>query len=352
MKDRVIVFKLKHLYRDDPVDRLRGVNIVHALQKKDWNVSLYNNQKNIDIIVYIGDDLYDKVIYKHIDAKYVIQDLQDDPFRNVAGAYMRGKIKTTRFQKVLDLFAKYSFRYVVYQLLLKYLWKKSYKEYIKSVDYVVTSSLGLKESVKKYNSNVVRIPDAVENATSQKRDYKSDKIKICWVGTINNIAYLQIVNKVLVELQKIYDVEIVIISSKEIYNDTKLTNLLTELEFEFSFVTWDVENVNANIQLCDIAIAPLPIGVAKSSNKVLSYMSLGVPTICSGSKDYELLAQEKEDSLIYLEDNLYDAWYDALSSLIISQERREEVGRKSYELSANYTLDNVVKQYEELFKSL
>jgi len=352
MKNKKIVFKLKHLYKDDPVDRLRGINIVNALQKKDWNVELYNNQKNIDIIVYLGDDLYDKIIYQHIDAKCIVQDLQDDPFKSVASSYMRGTTNNSFFKKIINRFIKNNFKYAVYQLVLKYVWKLSYKEYIKSVDYVITSSYGLQKSVQQYNENIMTIPDAVEYKNIQKSDYASQKIKICWVGTTNNIAYLLLINEVLSKLQVQYNVEIIIITSKEIYNDSTLLKIVSEFLFEYKFIAWNISNVNENIKACDIAIAPLPISAAKSTNKILSYMSLGVPTVCSGSEDYKLLSKEKENSIVYVDDNSFQNWYDALVNLVESEEMRKTIGKNGYELSQKYTLDEIVKKYEELFKKL
>lgn len=352
MQNKKIVFKLKHLYENDPVDRLRGSMIVEALQKKGYDVALYNNQKKIDVIVYLGDDLYDKIIYKHINAAIVVQDLQDDPFKGVASSYMKQTSKSSLWQKIMQRFENDGFQYGLYQLILKYFWRLNYKEYIKNVDYILTSSYSLAKSVKRFNSRVVTIPDAINTDVVPKNNYESQKVKICWIGTVNNIGYLLLVNEVLEELQKKYAIEVVLITSKEIYNDDKLNAVLKQYRFEYSFVQWSLESVDEEIKKCDIAIAPLPEGVAKSTNKILAYMGLGIACVCSGSEDYEILSNEADESLIYLKDNEMQSWMEALEGVIVSQEKRETLGKNGYRLSQNYTLEKIVQKYEEFFQTL
>ncbi|MBU1659125.1 glycosyltransferase [bacterium] len=353
MKNKTIVFKLKHLYENDPVDRIRGRNIIAALQKRGWHVELYNNQKKIDVILYLGDDLYDKVIYRHINSSFIIQDLQDDPFKkSVASAYMRAKSKKSLYDKILENVKTKGIQYTLYLLILKYFWRLMYVQYLKKADLIITSSQSLKKSVQKVNPRVVCIPDSIENNSLKKVNYHSAKVKICWIGTVNNIGYLLLVNEVLHTLQKKYGVEVVIITSKEMYNDDSLVHTLSQFLFHYSFVEWSLEEVDKNISECDIAIAPLPQGVAKSTNKILSSMRLGVPTVCSGSEDYKLLSQESVHSCIFVEDNGYEAWYENLQALIVSQEKREEMGQNGYKLSQKYGIDSIILKYEKVLQSL
>lgn len=352
MRNKKIVFKLKHLYENDPVDRLRGQVIVEALQEKGYDVALYNNQKKIDVIVYLGDDLYDKIIYKHINASIVVQDLQDDPFKGIASSYMKQTSKSSLWQKIMQRFENDGLKYGLYQIILKYFWRLSYKEYIKNVDYILTSSYSLAKSVKRFNSHVITIPDSIAVDVVPKKDYDTQKVKICWIGTVNNIGYLLLVNEVLQKLQDKYGIEVVLITSKEIYNDESLNSVLKQYRFKYSFVEWRLESVNDEIKKCDIAIAPLPEGVAKSTNKILSYMGLGIPCVCSGSEDYEMLSSEVDNSLVYLKDNETSRWVEALEVLIVSEEKREALGQNGYALSQNYTVSKIVQKYEEFFQTL
>lgn len=349
MRNKKIVFKLKHLYESDPVDRLRGVNIVHALAQRGWDAALYDNQKEIDIIVYLGDDLYDKIINKHIRAKKVVQDLQDDPFNGVASAFMQKVNKEGLWDKIALRLGE-GWYYGVLQLLLKFLWKRAYKEYIKSCDAVIASSLGLRESVVRYNQKCVYIPDAITPKLPPKQNHESQRVRIGWVGTVNNIGYLLLVNEALAAVQSRFGAEIVLITSPQIYNDLNLRAILGQFRFDFRFVAWSQESVERDLQECDIAIAPLPKGAAKSSNKILTYMSLGVACVCSGSQDYKMLAQEQ--SVRFLEDNTQESWQNALEELITDTPKRAQMAQNGFRLSQNYTIDALIDRYEALFEQL
>jgi hypothetical protein len=241
-KNKLIVIKLKNLYKDDPVDRLRGTNIVRVLQERGWHIELYQAQKKMDIVVFL-DSLH---IDKHINARYKVLDIQDNHLnpQNPATLFMKRHIKRGILYKVEKELQKGLLSFIK-KIFSKTVQAGKYTEDIKSADYLICSSLALKEYYGKYNANTCYIPDAVEVyacrdkvASSLPADGK-ERVSLCWVGTANNIVYLKIVENVLKKLQETYRISFSVICSKKIFSDSVLKSVLEEFSFDFTFIEWE-----------------------------------------------------------------------------------------------------------------
>jgi len=213
--------------------------------------------------------------------------------------------------------------------------------------------MALKEDYGKQNPNTYYIPDAVEVYADKDELPQADKeeVSLCWVGTANNIVYLKIVNDILQKLQQKYRVTFSLISSKQIFHDKALNAVLEDFGFDFTFIEWEKETVSAIIKQHDIAIAPLPDGAQKSTNKILTYMALRVATVCSGAKDYEALYNLHKESFCFVE-NSDEAWFEALQHLITDKISRKRIAENGYLLSGDFSLEQVANQYEQLFMEI
>jgi len=354
IKSRLIVIKLKNLYRDDPVDRLRGLNVVRALRKRGWNIHLFNNQKKIDLIIYLDDyNLYDRLVYEYIKAEKVVIDIQDNHLnrQNPAALYIRSRQKSSRAQRLFTELKK-GFLPLFYKLIIKKAWYRLYIEAIKNADYLLCSSHALTESYKKLNPNVKTIPDALSPTPPADAAAKNERLSICWVGTENNIVYLKLVDKVIAELQEQYGTDFYIISSKNILTDQKLSGILESLECRYHFTEWHNETVNSELQKHHIAIAPLPEMSEKSTNKILTYMAAGVPVVASGAEDYKRLNREYPGSFLFLEENSPGLWIEALETLIRDKAKREALIDRAKSVVDEHTIDNIAKSYEQLFAEI
>lgn len=354
MKEKLIVIKLKHLYQDDPVDRLRGINVVNALQKKGWNIHLFNNQKNIDLIIFLDDyNLYDRLIYEYIEAKRSVVDIQDNHINrfNPVSQYMKNANQISLKQKLINESKKGILPFVL-KVILKKLWSYFYKRSIKKADWVICSSQSLQNEYKYFNPNIISIPDAIEIQRLSKKIIKNKKTTICWIGTENNIIFLKIVNDALRYLQKKHGLDIHIICSENIFIDPILRKAVDEFSFTFTFTKWEASTVSESIRVDDIAIAPLPIGADKSTNKILTYMALGLPVVCSGANDYRSLYEENIDSFYFVENNNIQEWIRYLELLIEDERLRKTIGQQGRCLAERYSIDRIVTKYEVLFEKI
>lgn len=354
IKNRLIVIKLKNLYPDDPVDRLRGINVVNALQKRGWNIHLFNNQKNIDVIIYLDDyNLYDRLVYEYIKAQKVVIDIQDNHLNrhNPASQFIKSTQQSSRSERIITELKKGILPFI-YKIIVKKMWYKLYLDAIKRADYLLCSSHALTESYKTLNAKVMTIPDALTDVSLKRNVTKNECLSICWIGTENNIVYLKLVEEAIAQLQQHYKVDFYIITSHNILNDHRLSEMLKSFRFTYRFTEWKNETVADELQKHHIAIAPLPEMTEKSTNKILTYMAADLPVVASGAQDYERLHTDYPDSFLYLDNNRTQEWVNALESLLDDTAKRDALVKKAQQVINDHNINTIATTYEQLFMEL
>ena len=350
--DTSIVFLLKNNSFNDPVDRLRGNDIISALQKKGWNAQYFDEQDNIDILIALDLDFKTNYIINRYPHKNLILDIQDDfLYENTLALKKVQTAKKSKLQKALRMFNTNGLYPTLITILYKYFSKKSALHLIKNADYVITSSFSLEKILTKMNRNILTIPDSLDaRIYSEQNTSKSSQKNICWIGTPSNIKYLLLVNNVIYEIQKKHNVKFKIITSEKIYTDINLKEITSKFKFEFEFVKWDKNTFVNDVSACDIGIAPLPKGIAKSTNKILTYMACNLAVICSGSYDYEVLHERYSDALIY--EDTHDDWYSHLDNLLSNDSVLKNYSNAAMTVVKQFYTDEIVKKYENLFMKL
>lgn len=354
MKNKKIVIKLKHFYENDPVDRLRGKDIYFELKKRNYNVELYNLQKNIDILLILDDKINARALFnrQEIKVEKIIFDIQDDHFnlnKKSIKALNSKIIKKSFLRRIMNLNVKKikeKLLTIVIQKMNSYL----FKDFVEKSDFVITSSYSLAKITKNYNESVVCIPDSIDFSLYPLKKSYNDEVSLVWIGTDGNIPYLSIIDKVLYDLQRKYNIKIKVISSQAIYENPYSKQFLDKFEFEFEFIEWKKKTFGYELTQAEIGIAPLPDGMVKSTNKVLSYMASGLPVVCSNVFDYHQLNEKYENS-IFIADNVQE-WEKHLETLILDKDLRTRKGIEGRDIAQNFSLESTVDKYEELFKSL
>lgn len=349
VKQKLIVVRPKHLYPDDPVDRLRGTAIVETLHKRGWNIELFNNQVEIDLMIHLDDyNLYDRLIRQNSTAGISVIDIQDNRLNNdnPSKIFFRQHGALSRREKLKKELRK-GLLHTGLKLLLKKLWHHLYLRSIHQADYLICSSHALAEAYKAINPRIRCIPDGT-TVTALSSAEKHAKLSICWIGTQNNIAYLQLVDAVLSELQQKYSFDFCVISSKSILQDSQYKRMRTRC----CFIKWDEATVQQELSRHHIAIAPLPTGSQKSTNKILTYMAAALPVICSGASDYALLYGTHPEAFIYLDNNDHLTWTNALEQLILDAKLRSKYATQARSLAESYSFDRIADMYETLFTEL
>lgn len=142
---------------------------------------------------------------------------------------------------------------------------------------------------------------------------KKDELQLVWIGSLSTVKYLQIIDKVLVELQGQYSFILKVIGAK------------IDLRCNVEFVEWDSKTEIGELMDSDIGIMPLEDTDwerGKCGFKLIQYMASGLPVIASFSmanneivnSDCGFIALNNQD------------WIDSLSQLLSSESSRYKMG--------------------------
>lgn len=115
---------------------------------------------------------------------------------------------------------------------------------------------------------------------------------------------------------------------------------------------WALEEENADLQDIDIGLAPLPNHEwtkGKCATKLLQYLSVGIPVVCSPVGVHNEIIQEGVNGLFAASTQ---EWVGKMSLLIKDKAMRERIGREgkktvesSYSLKANLPkFINIIKE--------
>lgn len=236
--------------------------------------------------------------------------------------------------------------YRQYEQKTSYSWSRNmkFKYLIRKVDIVVAGNRILADYAGRFNRNVVVIPSAVETRNIPLNEHKNtgNKTIIGWVGGAVNLPYLQILSHaVLPRLSKEHRIEFRILSSRAIEIPS----------VEVTFIPWRLETQEREIALFDIGVMPLPDNKyteGKCGYKALQYMAASVPPICSDiGVNREIIENGKEGFVV----QTAEEFYQALKTLIDSQELRKEMGRNARKkVEEHFSIPVVGKRLYDILK--
>ncbi len=186
----------------------------------------------------------------------------------------------------------------------------------------------LKECCKNYSSNIIVFPTLVNLDLFPYRDKTPDtyKLVIGWVGMGEyHIPFLRLLVPPLLELQKKYKIKFKLIGARGIQ---EITDMLSEIE-DCEIIDWvKPSEIAEEISTMDICVMPLIEGFAgagKCGLKILEYMAVGVPVVCSPVGVNKDIVINGENG--FWADNERE-WIEKLSKLIEDKNLRENFSIK------------------------
>lgn len=233
-------------------------------------------------------------------------------------------------------------------------------------DRIIVTTQHLKECYKKYNSNIIVIPQALDERLLIPRKpqnfsypFNEKRMVIGYMGTLTHDDDLKIVVPALEAICRNYidKIEIQIIggvgdkSTNQYFNNLPVRYVDPkpgENEYPL-FMTWYTGKTD-----WDIAIAPLcdnPFNRHKSDIKLLDYSAIGVPGIYSKVAAYQSSVKHMSTGL--LSENHVDAWYEALETLISKQDLRINIAGAAYQyLYSQRTILKCAHNWLNIFRTL
>jgi hypothetical protein len=179
-----------------------------------------------------------------------------------------------------------------------------------------------------------------------KTDYSQrGPVRIFWDGYLNNMYTLERLNAVVEKLARDVDQDI-----EMVYN----TNLPARDDGIIKYREWSIRNWKEMILRSDIGVIIKPVDderqQKKPPTKLISYMSSGLPVVCTPSAaDRSVVAHGETGYFAYTDDELYRY----LRDLVESRDLRERIGvaaRRS--VAERFSIDRVARRYTEIFDEL
>ena len=229
-----------------------------------------------------------------------------------------------------------------------------------SCDAIITVSDYIKNKVPKQHQNkVFKVFDGFEhNGELQKKHTTSKKITLVFTSNITFPKFPQIKY-----LPKNVSLKIIGPSEERMKKFAhklpfnKEGKLFSDTPYNFEYILWDLKTVEKEILDCDVAVIPYPDNllkenfiIRKSSNRLLMFMSYGIPTIVSPHPEYKHLIKQGENGFIA---NNPSEWIKYIEFLRDNPEKRKEIGQKA-KLSVidKYSLKRQGELYLKIIKKV
>ena len=157
------------------------------------------------------------------------------------------------------------------------------------------------------------------------------------------MPYLNLIKKVIIKVQKIYNCELYIISSnKEILGFKNYKSMI-----------WKSKTEVNDLKKIDIGLYPLPKEEwvkGKSGLKAIQFMSLGIPVIASDTEiNRKVILNNKTGLLV----NSEKEWFLALKKLIENKKLRERMSNNGiYHVRKNFSVEVNKDRYLKIFNNL
>ena len=212
--------------------------------------------------------------------------------------------------------------------------------FLRHADLVLVSTYPLQDRLSGYNSNIVVVPNALDERLLAKQPTRSTSLfgpKRLVIGYMGTFTHDEDLLMILPALQTLYQhhpekFEIQLIGGANRQQTVRSLEALPirwiipkeEVEYPL-FMLW----FSSRLQW-DIAIAPLrstPFTRCKSDIKFLDYSSIGAAGIYSRVPAYETTVRHKETG--WLVDNEVEAWIEALETLLADASLRKQLAEQS-----------------------
>lgn len=254
--------------------------------------------------------------------------------------------------------------------------RKMIEGLMEEADLVTTTTEHLKKVFQKFNKNVWVCENAINFKMFQEREWKRDKLRIGWSGSITHYDDLLLVLPVIKDLQEKYDFEFYLqgicssplLSQIYEYGFLKKQGWMPELNefFTKGLRVYEILKTMKHFQHVpfyppelypkilreldlDIGLCPLvdnQFNRSKSCIKFYEYCSVGTVTIASDVLPYN-------QEVNYLAKNNYRDWYKKLEKLIEDEELRNQLLNEQRKfVSQNRDIKIVGNRWEAAFKSL
>lgn len=225
-------------------------------------------------------------------------------------------------------------------------------EFAIQCDAIIVVSAYLKKLIpKRYHNKTYIVFDSYEHKKDQYKKH-TDKKKIKLVFTSNDVfskfPKIEYLPK---------DVILTIIGPpeervKKFMPDKKI---FTETLYKFKYIVWDLKTVNKEILKCDVAVIPYrdkdlknEFIKRKSNNRLVMFMSFGIPTIASPRKEYKKLIKQGKNGFIAKNPK---EWIRFIEVLRDNPQLRKQIGKRARkDVLEKYSMEKQADLYLKILR--
>jgi glycosyltransferase involved in cell wall biosynthesis len=200
---------------------------------------------------------------------------------------------------------------------------------------------------ERYNANVSVIPTVVdaEKFVPTPRG-KRDQLIIGWIGSFSSANHLKTLTPVFERLGETHRFVL------------KIVGLGCEFRLESRNITvlnleWSQEREISDYQSLDIGVYPLirdPWSEGKMGMKVIGYMAVGIPCVCSPVGDHVRFLKDGENGMLASSE---EEWIEKLSQLFEDETLRQRLGKAARKTVEEwYCLQQQAPRLLEILKSV
>jgi glycosyltransferase involved in cell wall biosynthesis len=185
---------------------------------------------------------------------------------------------------------------------------------------VIAGNTYLRDYSRQYNPHVTVIPTPVDTdlySVGKNEPKNNARVTIGWMGSHSTVGYLNQLDEVFRRLSHKYQIIIKVVGSEYRLSGVEVVNQ-----------PWALQREVADLQSFDIGVMPLPDDKwsrGKCGFKLLQYMGVGVPAVCSPVGVNSQIVQDGINGYLAATDA---EWVTRLSALIEDPTLRRKIGRQ------------------------
>lgn len=230
----------------------------------------------------------------------------------------------------------------------------SIKEGCELSDLITVTQPHLAEVFKKYNDNVVCLPNCVDPALWQKLPLKRsnpDEVRLFWAGGCSHyIDWLHLVEPLRIVMEQNKNVKLVVMGQAF---EATLRELPQDRVEIHPWVHFEAYPMRVSILDPDISLIPLDdneFNRCKSNIKWVEMAAMGVPSVVSAVSPY---IEHYNGKNMVAVDNFDDAWIQGMNALINDRILRAKIGAEAQQtVMDKFDINKEYTQWLDAYKGL
>lgn len=210
---------------------------------------------------------------------------------------------------------------------------------------VIVCTEYLRHFALRYNLHTIKISSTINTELYQPRSHhgQPQRITIGWSGSLSTSRYLHLLDSVLRELSRRFEIRLLVIGDSEF----RMEGVKVEAR------PWKFERETADLGEMDIGLYPLPNEewvLGKSGLKALQYMGMGVPVVASAIGAAREFIRDGDNGFLA---GSWEEWIDRLSRLIGDPSLRQRMGLAGRAtVEASFSVKVTAPVYLKVIRSL